>query len=144
MDVQIDYLCICDGAFFDRDSEIATVNPLQINLPAGITTIKAKKDNFFQTFGHELLRGQGKVGPSGFPPGVEFHGPLNSFNNDDLEKTGANTQAKIAEIRKNMAKPTFIDTPAKRIAAGNQLHVAAVDDGEQKRDLVIKMLLIKP
>jgi peptidoglycan hydrolase-like protein with peptidoglycan-binding domain len=145
LDVQIDYLCICDGAFFDRDGEIVTVNPLQIKLPAGITALKAKKDNFFQTFGHELLRGQGKnVGPRGFAPGVEFHGPLNSFNNDDLEKTGANTQAKIAEIKQNMAKLTFIDTPAKRIAAGNQLHVAAVDDGEQKRDLVIKMLLIKP
>ena len=139
--VQVDYLCICDGAFFDRDGEIVRVNPLLIKVPAGIKAVKA--DNFFQTFGHELLRGKGPVGPSGFAPGVEFHGPLANFNNDDLEKTGTSTRAKILEIKARLRSPIRFDTVGVRIALSNQLHVAAVDDGEEKRDAVIKTL-IKP
>jgi hypothetical protein len=137
--VQVDYLSIADGAFFDRDGEIASVNPLKINVPTGIKALKS--DNFFQTFGHELLRGKGPTGPSGFAPGVEFHGPLDStFNNDDLAKTGPNTQAKIAEINALLRNPLRFDTVARRIALSNQLHVAAVDDGEEKRDVVVKSL----
>ncbi len=139
----LDYLSIADGAFFDRDGEIIRVNPLQIAVPAGIKS--KKSDNFFQVFGHELLRGKGPVGPSGFSAGVEFHGPLNSgnFNNDDLEKTGANTKAKILEIKNTLNKTFRIDTISSRIAASNRLHESAVEDGENKRDDVIKSL-IKP
>ncbi len=138
---QLDYLSIADGAFFDRDGEIIRVNPLQIVVPGGI---KAKKaDNFFQVFGHELLRGKGPVGPSGFPPGVEFHGPLDSsiFNNQNLEFTGANTRAKIVEIAKTLSTFVRFDTVASRIAASNRLHEAAVEDGEEKRDVVVLQLI---
>ncbi len=139
---QVDYLSISDGAFFDRNGEIVRVNPLLIALPPGITAVKA--DNFFQTFGHELLRGKGPTGPSGFAPGVEFHGPLGApFTNDNLELTGTSTRAKIQEINQQLRNPLRFDTTARRIALSNQLHVAAVDDGEEKRDAVIKTL-IKP
>jgi peptidoglycan hydrolase-like protein with peptidoglycan-binding domain len=142
LSIQVDYLCINDGAFFDRNGEIVTVNPLLIKVPAGVKAVKA--DNFFQTFGHELLRGKGPVGPTGFAPGVEFHGSLGSaFNNDDLEKSGKATVAKILEIKARLRNPFRPDTIAGRIALSNQLHVAAVDDGEEKRDAVIKTL-IKP
>ena len=111
-------------------------------MPAGIKALKA--DNFFQTFGHELLRGRGPTGPSGFSPGVEFHGPLDStFNNVNLELTGTSTQATIFQISSQLASRFRFDTTAKRIAASNQLHVAAVDDGEVKRDAVVQTL-IKP
>lgn len=138
---QIDYLCINDGAFFDRDGEMTSATPLLIKVPPGIKAVKA--DNFFQTFGHELLRNKGPVGPSGFAPGVEFHGPLDStiFNNDDLEKTGPATKEKILEIKARLANPFRFDTISKRIELSNELHVAAVDDGEEKRDAVIKAMV---
>ena len=140
--IQVDYLSISDGAFFDRDGEITRVNPLQIALPPGIKAVKS--DNFFQTFGHELLRGKGPTGPSGFAPGVEFHGSLGpTFNNDSLELTGTSTRAKIFEINGQLRQLLRFDTIARRIAASNQLHVAAVDDGEEKRDAVV-LTLIKP
>jgi peptidoglycan hydrolase-like protein with peptidoglycan-binding domain len=142
--VQVDYLSIGDGAFFDRDGEILNVNPLSINVPAGIKAVKA--DNFFQTFGHELLRGKGPTGRTGFAPGVEFHGSLGPpFNNDNLELTGTSTRLKILEInaRLNSRNPFKFDTTSVRIELSNQLHVAAVDDSEEKRDAVIKTL-IKP
>ena len=138
---QLDYLSIADGAFFDRDGEIIRVNPLQIVVPGGI---KAKKaDNFFQVFGHELLRGKGTVGRSGFPTGVEFHGPLDSsiFNNEGLEFTGARTRAKIVEIAKTLSTFLRFDTIASRIAASNRLHEAAVEDGENLRDVVVLQLI---
>ena len=141
LNVRVDYLAISDGAFFDRDGEILTVNPLLIKMPGGIKALKS--DNFFQTFGHELLRGRGTPGPSGFPNGVEFHGPLDStFNNVNLELVGTSTRAKIFEISAQLRQFFRFDTTAKRIAASNQLHVAAVDDGEEKRDAVIKTLFV--
>jgi hypothetical protein len=139
---QVDYLSIGDGAFFDRDGEIARVNPLQIALPPGLKAVKA--DNFFQTFGHELLRRKGPFGPSEFAPGVEFHGRLGApFNDDNLEVTGPATRAKIVEINARLNSRFRFDTTATRINLSNQLHVAAVDDAELKRDAVISTL-IKP
>ncbi len=139
---QVDYLSIGDGAFFDRDGEIVRVNPLQIALPPGLKAVKA--DNFFQTFGHELLRRKGPFGPSEFAPGVEFHGRLGApFNDDNLEDTGPATRAKIVEIKARLNSRFRFDTTAIRIELSNQLHVAAVDDAEQKRDAVISTL-IKP
>ena len=86
-----------------------------------------------------------ETNPSVFPAGVEFHGPLNSssFNNEDLEKTGANTRAKISEIKAVLNKTFRIDTISSRIEASNRLHEAAVEDGENKRDVVVNNL-IKP
>lgn len=141
--IQLDYVSIADGAFFDRNGEMTSINPLQIVVPAGIEVTKA--DNFFQVFGHELLRGKGNVGPTGFSVGVEFHGPLNTakFNNENLELTGASTRAKILEITKVLEKILRIDTISSRIDASNRLHEAAVEDGENKRDAVIAKL-IKP
>jgi peptidoglycan hydrolase-like protein with peptidoglycan-binding domain len=142
LNLTVDYLNINDGAFFDRDGEIISVNPLQIALPGGIKALKA--DNFFQTFGHELLRRQGPFGPSGFAPGVEFHGPLRSpFVDNDLQFTGTKTRSKMVEISGKLSSFFRIDTVSSRIAFSNEVHVAAVDDGEEKRDAVMKTL-IKP
>lgn len=77
--ITLDYVAINDGAFFAPNE--VDFSPFKIKVPA--SPIKAARlDNFFQTFGHELLTH--KQGAGGFMDGAEFHGPLDGFANVDV------------------------------------------------------------
>ncbi len=96
--IKLDYVGIADGAFFDRDGEIDTVNPLRIRVPGPI--VADRKESYFQTFGHEILTNPN--GTRGFITGTEFHGPIDGFLPINLEtRSGA-----VAQFRKDFNAPS--------------------------------------
>ncbi|MBL9079626.1 MAG: hypothetical protein JNL08_19135 [Planctomycetes bacterium] len=120
--VALDYVAISDGAFF-APGEVGFA-PFKITVPT--TTIAATtKKNFFQTFGHELLRDS--RGPGGFMQGTEFHGPLENFTNIDVAAApGSDLSEQMRAGERNRSLPDF--TPGRlRLLKGNadRIHTAA-------------------
>jgi hypothetical protein len=127
--VKLNYVAINDGAFFAARGEV-TFNPFTIVMSKA-PIVAGQMDNFFQTFGHELLRD--KRGPGGFMDGTEFHGPLDGFNNIDLaKKPGPKLKGEMddgARRRDNIAE----GTPGRlRLLKRNAdaIHQAAADQAE--------------
>ncbi|MBL8727924.1 MAG: hypothetical protein JNM25_05805 [Planctomycetes bacterium] len=138
--VKIDYLAINDGAFFAPDE--VTFAPFKIaTMKAPI--LATKKENFFQTFGHELLRDA--RGPGGFMQGTEFHGPLDGFANIDVAANpGANLKLQMREGSQNRLLPEF--TPGRlRLLKRNAdlIHAAAAEQAEPEIEKE-KARLFKP
>lgn len=80
--VRLDYVAINDAAFFDAD--VASHKPLRYNLPGGIAA--EKKENYYQTVGHELLRD--RHSRTGYQQGTEYHLELAGFRNISLDANG--------------------------------------------------------
>lgn len=139
--IKLDYVAISDGAFFDRDGELITANPLNIRVPGTIDRA-AKKDNFFQTFGHEILTNSN--GPSGFEFGTEFHGPLgNGFNDVDVVTPGSAVANLKADFDRNPRINRILPGFLRKRLFSDPAHVAASRAGEAEADRVVRTL-IKP
>jgi peptidoglycan hydrolase-like protein with peptidoglycan-binding domain len=135
--LNLDYVALSDAAFFDRDFEIITVDPLLIR---GTIFSAKRTDNFFQTFGHELFRNLAGVPlQNGFPIGTEFHGPVSSLTDQDMGTFGPRTTRRIQQAKR--LKPT--KEPGILLARASAVHAAAAADGDEKWLSVVKSL-IKP
>lgn len=125
--VKLDYVAINDGAFF-APGEV-NFAPFKIRVPTA-PILAGKKDNFFQTFGHGLLRDA--RGPGGFMQGTEFHGPLDGFHNVDVaQNPGAALKVPMREGSQNALLPDI--TPGRlRLLKRNadQIHAAAAEQAE--------------
>jgi hypothetical protein len=121
--IHLDYVGISDGAFSDFTGDIVSFHPLNIRLPGLITA--DKKDNFFQTWGHELLNMDG--GPGGFMPGTEFHGELDGFDNQDMR-----TQPKTKMVIRVAEMDLLLHAWPLRIRqqTATSAHVAACKDAD--------------
>jgi peptidoglycan hydrolase-like protein with peptidoglycan-binding domain len=136
--IKLDYVAINDGAFFAALSDIRSFKPLRILLPGAITA--DRKDNFFQTFGHELLIDP--RGPGGFMTGAEFHGPLDGFTPIDV-RSRPRTRLIITSFEA-ITPPVRAAMPLLVLnKVASRAHVAAVGDAAPSVEAV-KRSLIKP
>lgn len=141
--IRLDYVAISDGAFFETGGEVifnlqSRLAPIQVVMPGRIDA--NKKDNFFQTFGHNTLKDPRNS--SGFMNGTEFHLPLDGFNNVPMEKTSAKLIALMTQFDRTPfadSLPLFV----KKFLFADPAHVAAGRDAEALAFRVVQTL-IKP
>jgi len=139
--VALDYVAISDGAFF-APGEVG-FDPFKISVATSSITA-ARKENFFQTAGHELLRE--KTGTGGFMNGTEFHGPLDGFTNIDLgNNPGRELRTEIKGGRDLAAAMPPGSFGRLRLLKGHadRIHTAAADQAAAEIEKV-KVALFKP
>jgi hypothetical protein len=128
--VKLTYVAINDGAFFAKENDILSFKPLVIRLPGPI--IADEKDNFFQTFGNEVL--VDSRGPGGFMDGTEFHGKLDGgFRN---KRQGLRTIVLQAAFQTTLK--------AAAVAAGGPLGGIAAIFAPESVEKLVPLLLRKP
>lgn len=125
--IKLDYVGIADGAFFESLGEVSLFGsfPPRVILPGDI--VADRKENFFQTFGHNTLKDP--RGPGGFMLGTEFHLPLsNFFTNIDM----ALSDAMVPVIFKFAITPFASSLPvrARKILFADPAHQAAGNASE--------------
>lgn len=138
--IKLDYVAINDGAFFAHRElqDIQSFNPLLIKSPGNI--VASRMQNFFQTFGHEILAQQG--GPGGIMPGAEFHGRISGFseNIDVSKRPSMQTVIKIWNAIPRSGNPTNLPLAVRKPIA-IKAHVAAVHDGFPDINAVLDSLI---
>lgn len=137
--VALDYVGINDGAFF-APNEVA-FSPFKIAVDTASIAAK-RKENFFQTFGHELLRDS--RGPGGFMAGTEFHGSLDGFPiNKDLAVTASITMRAHMVAAANERNILPEGTPGRlrllKVHA-DRIHAAAAEQGDAEIEKVVTAL----
>lgn len=141
--INLSYVAINDGGWNDIEGDIISFDPLKIRIPGGI--VADRKENFFQTFGHGLLKDS--RGRGGFMQGTEFHGAIATGFTDvpvPVNSTVAKFTAFVA-VRNQLPTPLNLVplTLRERQPFAAMAHDEAVAGGFPRIDAVIKSL-IKP
>jgi len=137
--VKLAYVGIADGAFFQTLGEVIPFSnfPPQLAFPLGIDA--TKKENFFQSFGHNTLKDP--RGPGGFMLGTEFHIAIkNGFRDIDMEKESRS----LTGIKNDFIRLPFASSlplAIRKFLFADPAHVAAGRAAEQLTAIEVTKLI---